>query len=344
MTYQKVRFLLMCSSTISTTFIAGIHYERHISSQKICKPVSSDLPIFSIMSHSPKANSNTEIFLNNLYDIIHKFIPKSFGIIEAASPINQPSYSDETNKLGTINSNRVSQIMKYGYPGMSNIISYNDYVLSYDKRNRVAHWVLEHLTEASVKKNDEVDRSKCNFAEAEHVHAYFRSYNSDYKGSGYDRGHLAAAGNHKTHQKLVEETFYLTNIAPQVGKGFNRDSWNRLEKYVRKLTKIYPNVYCCTGPLYLPKKDSNGKTYVKYEVIGTHHVAVPTHFFKVVVGETKEGNLEMESYVMENTVIDDNISLRSFQVPVDFVERSAGLLFFDNMTKSRFLKINGKKM
>lgn len=42
-------------------------------------------------------------------------------------------------------------------------------------------------------------------------------------------------------------------MAPQVGKGFNRDSWNRLEKYVRKLTKVYPNVYVCTGPLYLPK-------------------------------------------------------------------------------------------
>lgn len=64
---------------------------------------------------------------------------------------------------------------------------------------------------------------------------------------------MAAAGNHKAHQKHVEQTFYLTNIAPQVGVGFNRNAWNKLEKYVRKMTEVYTDVYVCTGPLYLPK-------------------------------------------------------------------------------------------
>lgn len=98
------------------------------------------------------------------------------------------------------------------------------------------------------------------------IHAYFelwechtylvitsRATNSDYKGSGYDRGHMAAAGNHKNCQKNIQQTFHLSNIAPQVGPGFNRHSWNRLEKYVRHLTKNYKDVYVCTGPLYLPK-------------------------------------------------------------------------------------------
>lgn len=142
----------------------------------------------------------------------------------------------------------------------------------------------------------------------------YRSLNSDYKGSGFDRGHLAAAGNHKSDQKYCEQTFYLTNMAPQVGSGFNRDSWNRLEKYVRKLTKTYKNVYVCTGPLYLPKKEADGKSYVKYQVIGNNSVAVPTHFYKVVVGESSDGGLELESYVMPNQVIDDKTPLTVFQV------------------------------
>lgn len=104
-------------------------------------------------------------------------------------------------------------------------------------------------------------------------------------------------------------------MAPQVGVGFNRDSWNRLEKHVRKLTKQYPNVYVCTGPLYLPKKENDGKSYVKYQVIGQNSVAVPTHFYKIVVGETPNGALEMESYVMPNQAIDDNTPLAVFQVP-----------------------------
>ena len=41
---------------------------------------------------------------------------------------------------------RVGQIMRFGFPGLDNIRSHSDYVLSYDRRNRVPHWVFEHLT------------------------------------------------------------------------------------------------------------------------------------------------------------------------------------------------------
>lgn len=158
-------------------------------------------------------------------------------------------------------------------------------------------------------------------------------------------------------------------MAPQVGSGFNRDSWNRLEKYVRKLTKQYANVYVCTGPLYLPKKEADGKTYVKYQVIGANSVAVPTHFYKVVVGETNDGRYELESYVMPNQKIDDDTPLNVFQVrgilksicserlytsvlfcvsfpqvPPESVERAAGLLFFDKISRKQLHKINGKKV
>lgn len=154
---------------------------------------------------------------------------------------------------------------------------------------------------------------------------------------------MAAAGNHRIHQTHCDETFFLSNMAPQVGKGFNRDSWNRLESYVRKLTKVYPNVYCCTGPLYLPKRENDGKMYVKYEVIGSNTVAVPTHFYKVVVGETADGKLELESYIMPNSVISDDTPLNVFQVPPETVERSSGLLFFDKINRKQLSKINGRK-
>lgn len=44
----------------------------------------------------------------------------------------------------------------------------------------------------------------------------YRSDNTDYKGSGFDRGHLAAAGNHRLSQNQVNQTFILSNMAPQV--------------------------------------------------------------------------------------------------------------------------------
>lgn len=44
---------------------------------------------------------------------------------------------------------------------------------------------------------------------------------ADFK-SGYDRGHMVPAADAKISQKAMDETFYLSNIAPQVGDGFNR--------------------------------------------------------------------------------------------------------------------------
>lgn len=155
---------------------------------------------------------------------------------------------------------------------------------------------------------------------------------------------MAAAGNHKTDQKSCEQTFFLSNMAPQVGKGFNRDTWNRLEKHVRKLTKTYANVYCCTGPLYLPKRENDGKNYIKYEVIGSNNVAVPTHFYKVVVMESTDRSLEMEAYVLPNQVIQDDTPLQLFQVPPESIERAAGLLFFDRLSRKNLVRINGKKV
>ncbi|ODM94403.1 Endonuclease G, mitochondrial [Orchesella cincta] len=170
---------------------------------------------------------------------------------------------DQEPHVPKVKPTRASQIMKFGFPGMDNIRSYNDFVLSYDQRNRVPHWVFEHLTRNHIKHNPEVDRSKCDFYEDSSIHPFFRAHNSDYKGSGYDRGHLAAAGNHRLSQTHVGETFVLSNIAPQVGKGFNRDAWNTLEKYVRGLTRRYENVYVCSGPLYLPRREADGKYYVR---------------------------------------------------------------------------------
>ncbi|XP_077283421.1 endonuclease G, mitochondrial [Arctopsyche grandis] len=260
----------------------------------------------------------------------------SFGKVSAATPM---SVSDSI----ATGPARVSQIMKYGFPGLDNVRSFDNYVLSYDRRNRVAHWVFEHLTKQSVKSNDQINRSKCEFRPDQSVHTFFRSDNSDYKGSGFDRGHLAAAGNHRLSQNHVDQTFFLSNMAPQVGKGFNRNSWNNLEKYVRKLTNTYVNVYCCTGPLYLPKKEGDGKMYTRYQTIGANSVAVPTHFYKVIVGESPDGNLDLECFCMPNQVIPDDVPITSFQVPPESIERAAGLLFFERIPRRQFSKINGRK-
>lgn len=106
------------------------------------------------------------------------------------------------------------ELAKYGLPGVAQLRSRESYVLSYDPRTRGALWVLEQLRPERLRGDG--DRSACDFREDDSVHAYHRATNADYRGSGFDRGHLAAAANHRWSQRAMDDTFYLSNVAPQV--------------------------------------------------------------------------------------------------------------------------------
>lgn len=231
----------------------------------------------------------------------------------------------------TVSPGSSGTVMKYGFPSLANIKSRESYVTSYDPRTRTASWVIERLSPASL--IGPSDRKYCDFKEDESVHVFHRSTNGDYRGSGFDRGHLAAAANHKWSQKAMEDTFYLSNVAPQ-NPHLNQNTWNSLEKLCRSLTKRYLNVYVCTGPLYLPRQESDGKLYVRYQVIGPNHVAVPTHFFKILILEQTNGRgVELRSYVLPNEPISEKVPLERFLVPIETIERASGLLFVPNIMK-----------
>ena len=170
-----------------------------------------------------------------------------FGTVSVANLASDRIQKPGIPLFGTVSVGNLSNVRKYG-----------DFVLSYDNRNKSAHWVFEHLTIESVADTAEVRRSKSDYYEDEKVHPFFRASISDYKGSGFDKGHLAAARNHKKCQQDMNETFVLSNIAPQVGKGFNQNKWNDLENYIANQTKKYKNIYVCTGPLFLPEEECDG--------------------------------------------------------------------------------------
>ncbi|KAK7933678.1 hypothetical protein WMY93_004574 [Mugilogobius chulae] len=178
------------------------------------------------------------------------------------------------------------------------------------------------------------DRRKSEFREDPSVHEFHRATNADFRGSGYDRGHMAAAANHKWSQNAMDDTFLLSNIVPQ-DPDLNRCLWNRLEQMCRSLTKNHRSVFVCSGPLFLPRPDSNGRLHVSYPVLGRNHVAVPTHFFKVLILELPDGQgVELRSYVMPNRPIPEQTPLEHFLVPIETVERASGLLFVQNIQRA----------
>jgi endonuclease G, mitochondrial len=96
---------------------------------------------------------------------------------------------------------------------------------------------------------------------------------SDYKGSGYDRGHMAPSADMKWDQHAMIECFYLSNIVPQVGKGMNQGIWKDLEEKVRRWAIARGELFIFTGPVY--------EGYPK-ETIGRNRIVAPSHLYKIV--------------------------------------------------------------
>ncbi|CEP64390.1 ribonuclease LALA0_S11e03004g [Lachancea lanzarotensis] len=239
-----------------------------------------------------------------------------------------------------------SGFFKYGFPGpIHDLRNREEFVSCYDRQNRIPYWVVEHITPESLK-NKSGDRKNSFFREDEVVPETFRSRLKDYFRSGYDRGHLAPAANAKFSQQAMDETFYLTNICPQVGEGFNRDYWAHLEYFCRQLTEKYQSVRIVTGPLFLPRKDPvDGKMKITYEVIGNPPtVAVPTHFYKLIVAENATSNpnsdvVAVGAFVLPNDKISNETKLTDFEVPVDAISRSTGLQLLQNLPDNKRVEL-----
>ncbi len=204
------------------------------------------------------------------------------------------------------------------------IIERDAYVLSYDGQHRQARWVYEFLTEERLK--GKAKRSGNSFQEDPLIPAPLRSTAKDYRGSGLDRGHLCPAADAHASREKIKETFYFSNISPQLPQ-FNQGYWAMLEGHVRLLTKDYKALHVYTGPLYMPAEEDDGNRYVKYRVIGENDVAVPTHFFKVIFAEKQEGNEDRIAYILPNMPIDSDTALEQFQVALEQVEKAAGMIF-----------------
>lgn len=130
-------------------------------------------------------------------------------------------------------------------------------------------WVAEHLTPKKV--NTKIKRQG-EFHAEDQVPKNMRSELSDYKGSGYDRGHLAPSANMST-KSAQQDSFSLANMVPQSPKN-NQNAWRNIEEAVRDVVgSSNQPVYLITGVTFLNKK---------IPTIGNNKVMVPSHLYKAV--------------------------------------------------------------
>lgn len=204
------------------------------------------------------------------------------------------------------------------------IVEHSAYSLVYAEKYEQAKWVAYQLTSDETEK--EFDRTD-NFIPDPKIITGSANL-SDYKNSGYDRGHLAPASDMGWSEMAMFESFYYSNMSPQE-PSFNRGIWKKGEDLVRRWAKIYGNLYVVVGPVL--KKN--------LPTIGPNKVAVPEQYFKVIL-DHEDTEPKAIAFLMKNEGSEE--MLQSFAISVDSVEKITGIDFFPSLPDEEEKKIEKK--
>lgn len=190
-------------------------------------------------------------------------------------------------------------------------IDHSYYSISYNEKHEQAEWVYYYLTSSMI--NGSYER-RDNFRNDNKVKTG-SAFKSDYYKSGYDRGHLAPAGDMKISSTSMSESFLLSNISPQKSS-FNSGGWKKLESQVRKWVLSEGNMYVVTGPVLSNPIGS----------IGSNRVTIPSYFYKIVYSKSND---KMIGIVMPNQKITNDLIF--YVKSVDYIESITGIDFFHQL-------------
>lgn len=197
----------------------------------------------------------------------------------------------------------------------SNVYHYQHYSLSYNDEYEQADWVAYVLNGEDLRK-EWAPRSD-NFRPDPAVRGGSATPD-DYRGSGYDRGHMVPAADMAWNASAMDETFMMSNISPQA-RNFNQGIWRELEELTRDWAKKYKRLYVASGPVLTQEP----KGYIGRD----NEVAVPAAYFKVLL-DLDEPEQKAIAFLLPNEVSYE--PLFTFATTVDAVEELTGIDFYED--------------
>ena len=204
------------------------------------------------------------------------------------------------------------------------LIQHRGYTVSYNKDLRLPNWVSYELTRQETQGKEKRNNRFISDPQAKGRQAS----NADYKRSGYDKGHMAPAGDMKWNKQAMNESFYFTNICPQHPQ-LNRRAWKNLEEEIRDWAIADSALIIICGPI----------TSKNPQRIGENKVAIPTQFFKVILAPYAKP-MRAIAFLFHNRMSVEPIS--TYAIPVDHIEQITGIDFFAPLPDSIENKIEAE--
>ena len=176
-------------------------------------------------------------------------------------------------------------------------LCFDSFAIYYSPQDKKPIYTVEKLNKEKLsaphprRSNQFYEEARLPFAE--------RALLSDYRGSGFDRGHNAPAGD-MSNERSMAQSFSLANMMPQARQN-NQGIW---AKNVEEPTRAY--VKRSTGDIYVftGSTGNNGS-------IGKSRVTIPSHIYKLVYDPNKK---LAWAYWVENT---DNAQMSA---PISYAE------------------------
>ena len=134
--------------------------------------------------------------------------------------------------------------------GVKNVrLPHTAYISYFNTKHRIPNCVIYELTATQVAQCDApgAEKRKNYQFNADPMCSASPQW-SDYKHSGYDRGHMAPANDMKWSKTSMEESFYMTNICPQL-HALNDGCWRKLELAIHRWAKRDKRLIIAAGPV-----------------------------------------------------------------------------------------------
>lgn len=234
---------------------------------------------------------------------------------ETTKNVSEPTKKSAPSRNASAELLKDVELPECGKGTTQQVIQHEGYTVSYNSDYRVANWVFYELTSAEAKSKD-AERSN-HFVRDPQVKGA-SAEDSDYKHTGYDRGHLAPAGDMRWSETAMKESFYFSNITPQK-PGLNRGIWKELEEQCRLWAMDNGFLMIATGPVLSPALKRLGK----------NQVAIPERFYKVIC-TIYNGEYEAVGFLLDNRDY-GKTPLQSLMISVDSVEQVTQIDFFSSL-------------
>ena len=196
-------------------------------------------------------------------------------------------------------------------------ICHTNYAIHYRFDTKTAEYVVEHLDNADI---TGPAKRKDDFRPDDLIASEHSATLEDYSGEPYDRGHLVPGADNRANQEVMSESFFLSNMVPQVPNN-NRGIWRMLETKVRNWALENRDLYVVSGTIY-----EEG-----YKTIGEGKVGVPTYLWKVVYDKATDSTI---AYLMPNAELPVK-DMPKYLTTVDRVEELTGLNIFPQLSEDK---------